>query len=203
MKIFKRLIIPFCAIVVYILAIVFIPVIAKSNRDTPDRQSVYSENIIDENTINKISGNSFIMYIDYESDKLDYYNNYKNLEIKLYLSIYSMDDLSNFNKDIFDGIFIKDIENKDEIISTITTNYKTNIRLLTNDLNDYSKYKKEVETFIFTSDTIEQAAKENKKEYFYKYLEISEDDIDSEWLNYLKDTKGKDYSYGFLMYIVK
>ena len=204
MKLFKKLIIPFCALLAFILAIILVPIIGKASNNN---KSVYGfaiscSNKVDENTISDAAGNRFIMYIDYESDKVEEYKKYIDLEFKLYLSIYSLTDFDNYNKELFKGVFIKDLDNKDKLIEKANT-YKTKIRLLTNDVNDYSKYKKDVETFIFTSDVINEAYKQIKNTYIYKYVETTPEKLQEDKLAYYSNFRKNREKYGLVLYVVK
>ena len=204
MKLFKKLIIPFCALLVFILAIILVPIIGKTSNNNKDKFGfvVSCFNKVDENTISDASSNRFIMYIDYESDKVEEYKKYINLEFSLYLSIYSLTDFDNYNKELFKGIFIKDINNKGKLIEKANT-YKTKIRLLTNDVNDYDKYKNDVEVFVFTSDVISEAYKKITNTYIYKYVETIPEKMQEDKLAYYSNFRKNKEKYGLVLYVVK
>jgi len=205
MKLFKKLIIPFCALLIFVLAIILVPIIGKSsNKNKKNFGYVIScFNKVDEKTIEDSTNNRFIMYIDYESDKLEEYKRYIDLEFKLYLSIYSLTDFDNYNKELFKGVFIKNLDNKDQLIEKAKSYKKTDIVLLTNNISDYDKYKKDVESFVFTSDVISEAYKRITSAYIYKYVETTPEKKQEDLLAYYSNFRKNKEKYGLVLYVVK
>ncbi|MCR5462031.1 MAG: hypothetical protein K6E87_03075, partial [bacterium] len=177
MKKMHKIIILFSVLFIYVLAIILVPVIAKKMHK-PNRyygHIIYSENVVDDKTIDNIIQNRFVMYVDYEDDKIDYYKQYINLEYEIYLSIYTLSDFDNYNSDLFKGVFIK---NNDEALINYAKEKKLITKLLINNKNDYDKYNKDVDELIFAKDIIDEMANKYPKKYFYTYLETNNDNLE-------------------------
>lgn len=202
MKKMNKYIILFCVVLVYILALILVPVIGKKSHKDNFRKIIYSENKVDGDFFEGVNYNCFTMYVDYDSKDIEYYNKYKKLDVELYLSIYSISDLDNYNSELFDGIFIKNLTNKDDILNNLE-NKKCNIRLLTNNKDDYEKYKDKVETFILTSDIVNDVSAEYNDDYFFVYCETTPDGIREQIINYFRETKNSKGKYGLVLYVVK
>ncbi len=202
MKMRHKIIILFTVLFVYVLALILVPVVAKkmNKNDKKYGRIIYSENKVDDNTLDNIYSNRFIMYVDYESDKLDCYKRYSELEYNIYLSIYTLTDFDNYNEELFKGVFIKN--NNEELISFAKEkNYK--IRLLTNNSSDYDKYKKDVEEFTFSKDIINEMSSKYKNKFFYTYIETTTDDYKESEIKYYKELRETPNKYGLVIYVVK
>lgn len=203
MKLRYKLIIIFSVVFVYILALILAPVIGKKTQKKPHYffKVDYSEKNADYEHFRGSDYNSFTMYVDYNSNDIDYYKKYKGFDFEIYLSIYSITDLDNYDSKLFDGIFIKDIEHKDEIMDK-TNDLKGKRRLLTDDINDYDKYKNKVEKFIVTHDIVIDIAKKYPNVLFYEYMETTLENLQSSYLNYLKERREARIDYGLLIYAI-
>lgn len=198
MRHLKRLYVPLIVLIIYVLLIIFIPIIGKANYKYDRYHIIYSKNIIDDDLIDYINQNRFIAFIDYEEGKEKYYKKYKDLEVKLYLNIYCLTDLLNYDSAYFDGIFIKDSCIKDEVIDKYTNNGV--IWLLSNEISDITTYKNKVNKFVFTKDIINSAIS-NYSDYFYLYDEGI--NFDESKLEYLKDMRNNKYKYGLIFNFIE
>lgn len=198
MKKIKIFIIPFCILFLYLMAIIFVPIVASKPKKRQTYDIVETRKKLGDDVDDIINRNNFMLFVEYEEDKNELYKKYKKNGVKIYLSIYDCDDLNNYDSDIFTGIFIKNSELTQSVIKEFDGG---KIWLLSNNIDDIKMFIDRVETFAFDSSLIVEASLKYDNLYMYQYVETDEENLYANTVNYLKNAKSSRVPYGLITFI--